>query len=128
MKKPVIIFVIIVLIVSGIGAYLLLVPEEPKAPEVKLPSEEEIKPKEKNTIVIRDFKFNPETFTVKVGDTVTWLNEDGEVHTIKSAEFTSPNIKNGDSYKFQFLKAGIFEYVCGVHPYMKGKVVVEAVE
>lgn len=128
MSKPKLVFLLIVLLCAGIGAYLLLAPSKPKAPEVKLPSEEEIKPKENNTIIIRDFKFNPETFTVKVGDTVTWLNEDGEVHTVKSAEFNSPNIKNGDSYKYQFLKAGTFEYTCGIHPYMKGKVLVEAIE
>lgn len=127
MKKPFIIFALVVVAIAGVSAYFLLsASNKQKTPGVKLPSEEtKSTPKEKNTILIKDFTFNPNTLTVKAGDTVTWLNEDGVVHTIKSTEFTSPNMKNGETFKFQFTVTGTYEYSCSVHPYMKGKVVVE---
>lgn len=126
MKKPVVILVFVVVVAAGVWAYSLLSQKSPKLPEVRLPSEETKKPpQDKNTIIIKDFLFTPNAITVKVGETVTWVNEDGVVHTVKSADFASPNIKNADSYKFQFIKAGTFEYICGVHPYMKGVVIVE---
>ncbi|MEK7447571.1 MAG: cupredoxin domain-containing protein [Patescibacteria group bacterium] len=127
MKKPFIILAVVVLVIAGVGAYFLLSSAyKQKTPEVRLPSEQTPQPpKEKNTITIKDFAFNPDTLTVKVGDTVTWSNEDGVVHSIKATDFTSPNIKNSETYKFQFTKVGTYGYNCGIHPYMKGKIVVE---
>ncbi|MDO8507258.1 MAG: cupredoxin family copper-binding protein [bacterium] len=126
MKKPMVALIVVILLAAGVGAYFLLGSSyKQKSPEVKLPSEQTNVPKEKNTISIKDFVFNPDTLTVKVGDIVTWRNDDGVVHSIKSTDFSSPNIKNGDTFKFQFVKAGTYEYNCGIHPYMKGKVVVE---
>jgi len=126
MKKPFIILSIVVVMIAGVWAFLLLSSSsQQKNPEVKLPSEQTNVPKEKNTISIKDFAFNPDTLTVKVGDTVTWVNEDGVVHSITSSAFNSPNIKSGETFKFQFTRAGTYDYNCSIHPYMKGKVVVE---
>lgn len=127
MKKPIIVFGIAAVSVAIIWAFFLVfVDKKEKPAEVKLPREESTPaPQEKNTVTIRNFAFDPQTLTIKVGETVSWVNDDGAVHTIKSTDFASPNIKNKESYKFQFTKAGTFEYNCGVHPYMKGKVVVE---
>jgi len=126
MSKLIISFIVLVVIVAGVGAYYLYSAKYPQKNEVKLPSEQQTSiPKEKNAISIKDFAFNPDTLTVKVGDTVTWVNEDGVVHTLKSTEFNSPNIKNADTFQFQFTKPGTYEYTCGIHPSMKGKVVVE---
>jgi plastocyanin len=129
MKKPKIIFIILVILVAGAGAYILLnsylSKNQPKTPIVMIPGEK-TKPqsKEKNTVTIQDFKFNPDTLTVKIGDTVTWINEDGAVHTVKSDTFNSQNIKNADSFLLRFTEAGTYEYSCKIHPYMKGKIIV----
>jgi plastocyanin len=37
-----------------------------------------------NTIEIKDFAFNPQTITVKSGQTITWINRDEEPHTTRS--------------------------------------------
>lgn len=127
MKKPFIIMGIAAVSAVIIWAYFLMfASKKEEAPEVRLPKEEpRAVPVEKNTVSIKSFAFEPETLVVKVGETVTWLNEDGAVHTVKSADFVSPNIKNRETFKFQFTKTGTFEYTCGIHPYMKGKVIVE---
>lgn len=126
MKKPFIVFTLLVVVVAVSLAYILLSESNKKeTPQVKLPSEEtKTAPKEKNTIVIKNFVFSPDTLTVKVGETVTWVNEDGVVHSLKSNTLNSPNIKNEDIYKYQFISTGIYDYSCGIHPYMRGQVIV----
>ncbi len=126
MNKLWVALIIFIVVIAGAGAYFLLSSNyKPKMPEVKLPSEQTNVPKDQNTVTISNFTFDPGTITVKVGDTVTWVNEDGVVHLIKSNDFNSENLKNGDTFKFKFTKAGTYDYICGIHTYMKGKVVVE---
>jgi len=78
-----------------------------------------------NAVTIQNFAFNPPELQVKVGDTVTWTNMDSASHTIKSDLFQSDTLKNGDSFSFTFDTAGTYDYICGLHPSMKGKIIVE---
>ena len=78
-----------------------------------------------NTINIKNFSFNPNTITIKKGTTVTWINQDSTIHTVKSDTFNSPDLNQGDKFQFTFNNAGTFNYSCGIHPSMTGKIVVE---
>ncbi len=78
-----------------------------------------------NTISIQNFAFSPETLTVKKGTTITWTNNDATSHTIKSATFNSGDLAKGATFKFTFDTPGTFDYSCGIHPSMKGKIIVE---
>lgn len=78
-----------------------------------------------NTVVIKNFSFQPSDVTVKAGSTVTWTNEDDATHTIKSSGFNSQELKKGDTFQFTFNTAGTFTYNCGIHPTMVGTVIVE---
>ena len=75
---------------------------------------------------ISDFKFNPATLTVPVGTTVTWTNEDEEPHTIaaKDGSFRSPGMDTHGNYAYKFTAPGSFAYICSIHPFMTGTVVV----
>jgi amicyanin len=75
-------------------------------------------------VSIKDSKFRPDTVTVKKGDTVTWTNMDTMTHDVKFKDAESPDMKKGETYSRTFDKAGTFDYICEIHPYMKGKVVV----
>ena len=78
-------------------------------------------------ISIKDFAFDPPSLSVKVGDAVTWTNNDGPAHSIKSGDhsFDSPGkIPPTSSFSFTFTKAGTYTYICGIHPSMKGTIVV----
>jgi amicyanin len=77
-------------------------------------------------VSISDFKFNPATLTVPVGTTVTWTNKDEEPHTIaaKDGSFHSPGIDTNGTYSFTFSTAGSYDYICSIHPFMTGTVVV----
>ena len=75
---------------------------------------------------ISDFKFNPATLTVPVGTTVTWTNNDEEPHTIaaKDGSFHSPGMDTHATYSYQFTTPGSYDYICSIHPFMNGTVVV----
>jgi plastocyanin len=78
------------------------------------------------SVSISDFKFNPATLTVPVGTTVTWTNEDEEPHTIaaKDGSFRSPGMDTHGNYTYKFTAPGSFDYICSIHPFMTGTVVV----
>ncbi|MBV9515869.1 MAG: cupredoxin family copper-binding protein [Mycobacteriaceae bacterium] len=81
-----------------------------------------------NAVAINNFKFEPATLTVPVGGTVTWTNNDEEPHTVvaKDGSFHSPSLDTKGTYSFTFTKAGSFDYICSIHPFMTGTVVVTA--
>lgn len=83
------------------------------------------------SITIADFAFAPSTLTVKRGTKVTWVNKDSVVHTVEpesgspaGAPKSSGNLNTNSEYSFTFDTVGTFNYYCGPHPSMKGKVVV----
>ena len=117
--------ILIVIIIVG-GAYFMMkkTSGSPQTPTEKTPTQQ-TPANASNTINIKDFAFSPETITVKVGDKVTWINEDTATHNIKSETFNSPGIDQGGKYEFTFTNKGTFNYSCGIHPSMQGKVVVE---
>lgn len=78
-------------------------------------------------VTIQSFSFQPETLTIKVNDTVTWVNEGSMEHTITSdtgEEVNSLSLGNRDTYVHTFETAGTYEYHCSIHGSMKGTVIV----
>ena len=97
-------------------------------------------------------RFDPETFTVAAGDTVTWVNDSNETHTVtafddgipEGAEYfasggaTSEDDARDDvagglidpdaTYEVTFEEPGEYRYVCIPHEAtgMEGTIVVEA--
>jgi plastocyanin len=76
---------------------------------------------------INDFAFSPETITLKVGSAVTWTNQDPFAHSVKSADgsFVSQDLQQGQTFSATFTTAGTFAYICGIHTFMTGTVVVQ---
>jgi len=80
-------------------------------------------------VAIANMSFSPRTLTVTAGTTVTWVNRDGDAHSVESRGkgFTSsPLLNTGDKYSFTFATPGTYEYYCAVHASMTGKIVVVA--
>lgn len=77
-------------------------------------------------ITIDGFAFAPVTLTVPAGTTVTWTNRDEEPHTVAASDgsFHSPGMGTGATFTHTFPTAGTFDYVCSIHPMMRGTVVV----
>lgn len=79
-----------------------------------------------SSVAISGFMFSPNTVTVDVGDTVTWTNSDAEAHTATGTGWSTGDLLDGESGSVTFRTAGTFDYMCGIHPAMRGTVVVRA--
>lgn len=83
--------------------------------------------------------FDPPIISINVGDSVTWVNNDKEGHTVTSGEgtgrfewmsqkggfgtpdgiFDSGRFMPGESWTYKFDKAGSYPYFCVIHPWME---------
>jgi plastocyanin len=90
-------------------------------------------------IVVADKGWSPNPVNVKVGDTITWTNEDSQAHTVTSGKDSSdpdlgkvfdsspnfnPLLAPKQTFQHKFTTAGEVPYFCQLHPTMIGKVVV----
>jgi plastocyanin len=77
--------------------------------------------------------YEPNLVTISVGETVSWINNDKQIHTVTSGTptdgpsgiFDSDLISAGKSFHYTFKSEGTFDYYCIVHPWMTGTVIVE---
>ncbi|MBI4325116.1 MAG: hypothetical protein HY674_07610 [Chloroflexi bacterium] len=80
------------------------------------------------TVNMNNFSFSPSTLRIKVGDTVSWVNQSGS-HDIQSdvALFKSPP-PPVQSFSFTFTSVGTVTYRCNPHVSfgMRGTIIVEA--
>ncbi len=85
---------------------------------------ESVSPKTYN-VTVENFSFNPAELNIKKGDTVIWTNQDSAPHKISGSSFQSGTLNKGGSFSYTFTTAGTFDYICSVHAYMSGKIIVE---
>jgi plastocyanin len=78
-------------------------------------------------VIMKNRTYEPKTVTIKVGDTVTWVNQDSPQHdaVADNGEFDSGLFDQGETFSFTFTAAGTYPYHCSIHPGMEGTVVVE---
>jgi plastocyanin len=74
-----------------------------------------------HTVTIEGAGFQPKVLTVKVGDSVMWVNKDPFPHTVTSraGDFDSGEIQPGKSWTYTAETKGTFPYICTLHPTMK---------
>ncbi len=75
--------------------------------------------------------FTPNVLNIKSGTTVTFVNTDGNSHTVTSVKpgttdsdgvFDSGIIKAGKTFSFTFTKPGTYQYICMIHTHMTGTI------
>jgi plastocyanin len=72
-------------------------------------------------IKMQNIAFDPKAVTVKVGQKVTWTNDDSVDHNVTSQSgetIKSDNFGKGGTFSFTPKKAGTIKYVCTIHPGM----------
>ena len=74
----------------------------------------------------------PSIIVIESGEQVTWLNEDSAFHSVTSGVYGTPmglfdsgHLDPFESYTLDFDVAGVYDYFCTLHPWMKGQVIVE---
>jgi nitrite reductase (NO-forming) len=88
----------------------------------------------KGATILGDKAFMPNHLRIKLGTTVTWTNNDNNLHTITSGTPNSANageafdsgltalIMPAKIYSHKFTNIGEFPYFCRLHPTMVGKI------
>jgi plastocyanin len=78
-------------------------------------------------VTMNNRAYDPATVTIKVGGTVTWVNQDTPKHDVvaDNGEFKSDLFDKGATFSFTFTKAGTYPYHCSIHPGMTGTVIVQ---
>jgi len=74
-----------------------------------------------------DTAYSPNPISVRVGESVTWTNNDTIAHTSTAdgGAWNSGTIAAGASFTQTFSSAGSFPYHCSFHPGMIGTVTVQ---
>jgi plastocyanin len=81
---------------------------------------------EDTTVTIDNFTFKPGALTIKAGSQVTFVNHDDIPHSVvdSAGKFHSKVLDTDESFTMTFPTAGEVTYFCGLHPHMKGSIVV----
>ncbi|NIP62559.1 MAG: PEFG-CTERM sorting domain-containing protein [Nitrosopumilaceae archaeon] len=125
-------FVVLIAVVTGLGISTPSTFADHATAEVSIPAGTSTPGCEKT-----DECYIPAEVTVDVGGEVTWTNDDSTSHTVTSgtpgspseevgSDFDSSIFMGGETFSHKFEEAGTFDYFCMIHPWMQGKVIVEA--
>lgn len=80
-------------------------------------------------IDVVDYAFSPGQLTVRVGTTVEFVNDGSDGHDVTGSgpggAWRSGPLAPSERYSRQFGLAGTYDYVCTIHPEMRGRIVVQ---
>jgi len=70
--------------------------------------------------------YAPATQKIQAGTWVTWSNTGQDAHTVTAVDgsFDSLNLDPSEGFSWFFDQPGTFQYVCTLHPWMTGKIIV----
>jgi plastocyanin len=80
-------------------------------------------------VVMKSLAFNPAVVRARVGQTVTWTNEDSSPHNVtyvSGPRFRSsrPKMSRGTTFSLTLSQPGTIRYYCSIHPWMQATIVV----
>jgi plastocyanin len=81
-----------------------------------------------SAITISNFKFSPSALRVQHGARINVANDDSAPHTVTADDghsFDSGTVDPGASTTIRAPAAGTYSYHCTIHPFMKGKLIVQ---
>ncbi|ALJ21594.1 cupredoxin domain-containing protein [Microbacterium sp. No. 7] len=108
----------------------LVVPVALAAAVVVLAGCSDAAPEPAVTVMVTDMSYQPADITVKPGDTVEWVFDDGGMPHDVAGDGPLEGVLQSElltegSYTYTFDEAGEFGYHCTPHPMMVGTVTVE---
>jgi plastocyanin len=80
------------------------------------------------SITISNFMFSPMSLTVSPGSTVKVTNKDSATHTLTAngGQFNTGDVTQNQTKTFKApSKPGTYHYICNIHQYMMGTIVVK---
>lgn len=136
-KKLIAIILVIGLVVAGALAFVYFkglktadigtVQNSEPSPAATLQKTATLPVADSNVVAIENFAFSPAVLKIKAGQKVVWKQNDAATHTVVSANdlFSSGALQRGDEFSFVFNQVGEYDYHCGIHPSMTGKIIVK---
>ncbi len=139
-NKKLVVILVVALAVAGIIFYLASRPQESLAPGGAVTEEQESGAAAGETsgtaqkgifgtilIDIKGFNFAEDEVVIKAGTKIVWVNRDAAPHTVTSdtGVFDSKTLLKGQSFEYVFNQRGDYKYHCGIHPDMKGRIIVQ---
>jgi plastocyanin len=109
-------------VTTALGAGLIRATSDPRPAEAQA----ERGVGQVDTVVISNDRFQPATIRVEPGTTVTWVNQDDEPHNVvaEDGSWESPVLQKGEEFSHAFSEGGSARYICSLHPWMTGVVLV----
>jgi plastocyanin len=80
------------------------------------------------SITISNFMFQPMSLTVAPGGTVSVTNKDSATHTLTATggQFDTGDVDQNQTKTFKApMKPGTYHYICNIHQYMMGSIIVK---
>jgi len=70
--------------------------------------------------------YAPAMRRVQTGTWVTWSNNGQDAHTVTAVDgsFDSQNLDPSEGFSWFFDQPGTYQYMCTLHPWMTGKIIV----
>lgn len=106
---------------------LLNLQQQPVQPEEAATESGTMGPSANGTVVrVREFLYAPNSLYVRANQTVTFINDDAEAHTVTgpAGSFDSGTLDPHAEWRHSFSHPGVYYYTCSFHPYMHGRIVV----
>ncbi|MCP9489545.1 MAG: plastocyanin/azurin family copper-binding protein [Solirubrobacteraceae bacterium MAG38_C4-C5] len=77
-------------------------------------------------VAMEGIAYAPTDVEVRVGQPVTWTNNDEVMHDViaSGGEFESELFGEGETYSFTPTEPGTIDYVCSIHPNMMASITV----
>ena len=77
------------------------------------------------TVTEASLAFSPAALDVSVGDVVTFVNDDSVDHQVLIDGVTLDRQSPGESVTWTAEKAGTIDYICTLHPTMRGRIIAQ---
>jgi LysM repeat protein/plastocyanin len=91
-------------------------------PNIPTPAVTPVSPTTHQIIIQSPGTFNPQSITINAGDTVTWINNDTQQHTVTSGTSAAATtgvfdlfLNPGQSISFRFTAPNTYNYFCRTH-------------
>jgi plastocyanin len=77
------------------------------------------------TVVMSNMDYGATPSSLKVGDTITWVNHDTVIHSVTARDHSFDlRLNPGQSGKLTLMQAGKIPFYCLFHPTMRGTLTV----
>jgi plastocyanin len=108
-------------IAAGIGAGVLLLSGSSAFAAPDMASVNIVEPR-----VQSRWGYAPDTLRIQPGTWITWSNAGQDPHTVTAIDgsFDSGDIAPSEGFSWYFTDPGTIEYVCALHTWMTGKIIV----